>query len=261
MAGVSPALCVVFSFYLDSQLIRKPSLTALLLLAFGLAFFLTLGFWQLGRAEFKRTLYANFLAGSGAHPATLTGALEKWQPNHYEPVQLRGEFIAGKTVLLDSQTQDGQVGVQVFQGFQSEGKTVLVALGFIAIARDRSQFPTPAVPSGQQRLRGLLANPPASGLKLGEMGEAPQSATWLVNRIEIPALSQFFDAPLIAPVLLLDPNLSTDSLSSSDSVLKLPRHWQPNTFPPERHTGYAVTWFGFALTALIIFYLLHRESS
>ena len=241
-------------------MIRKPSATALLLLAFGLAFFLTLGFWQLGRAEFKRTLYANFMAGSGAQPAALPQALALWQPNRYEPVQLRGRFIPGKTVLLDSQTQDGQVGVQVFQGFQSEGKNVLVALGFIAIARDRSQFPTPAVPEGEQLLRGLLANPPASGLKLGELGEPPASSTWLLSRIEIPALNRYFGVPLAAPVLLLDPVRSTQS-PSTESVLTLPRSWHPNTFPPERHMGYAVTWFGFALTALIIFFLLHRESS
>lgn len=242
-------------------MIRKPSLTALLLLALGLAFFLTLGFWQLGRAEFKRTLYANFLAGSGAHPATLSQALATWRPNHYEPVQLSGEFIAGKTVLLDSQTQNGQIGVQVFQGFHSEGKNVLVALGFAAIPRDRSQFPNPAVPSGVHQLRGLLANPPASGLKLGALGAPPAAPTWLVGRIEMPALSAYFDAPLIAPVLLLDPDLGTESAVAADSVLKLPRYWHPNTFPPERHTGYALTWFGFALTAVIIFLLLHRESS
>ena len=243
-------------------MIRKPSATALLLLALGLAFFLTLGFWQLGRADFKRTLYANFLLGSGAHPASLTQALEKWRPNRYEPVQMRGQFIAGKTVLLDSQTQDGQVGVQVFQGFHSDGKNVLVALGFIAIPRDRSQFPTPSVPAGELTLRGLLANPPASGLKLGELGQPPATATWLLSRIEIPALNPYFSVSLVAPVLLLDPDVNAPSIRQpADSVLQLQRGWHPNTFPPERHVGYAVTWFGFALTALIIFYLLHREPS
>ena len=110
-----------------------------------------------------------------------------------------------------------------------------------------------------------MANPPASGLKLGALGEPPASATWLLTRIETPALRPYFGATLAAPVLLLDPASDAQKRSATpagnDAVLNLPRHWHPNTFPPERHIGYALTWFGFALTALIIFYLLHRESS
>lgn len=35
------------------------------------------------------------------------------------------------------------------------------------------------------------------------------------------------------------------------------REWMPQIIPPERHLGYAVQWFGFLLTTLVIFIVLH----
>jgi surfeit locus 1 family protein len=242
--------------------IRKPSLFSLLLLLFGLAFFTMLGNWQLRRAHFKEQLLAGFNASAQAQRVELDSALARWPMESYVAVRTTGEFIAGKTVLLDSQTLSGQIGVQVYQGFRSQtGATVLVALGFMPIAPDRSRFPTPSTPIGRVTLTGLIAAPPASGIKLSELGPAPSTPTWLVTRIEPAHFSPFFGAALPDSVLLLDP--SPAALSplepSAGSVLNLPRHWFPNTFPPERHRGYAMTWYGFALTAVIIFLLLHRK--
>ena len=35
------------------------------------------------------------------------------------------------------------------------------------------------------------------------------------------------------------------------------REWTPQILPPERHQGYALQWFTFALAALVIFLVLH----
>jgi surfeit locus 1 family protein len=114
------------------------------------------------------------------------------------------------------------------------------------------------VPSGVLTLRGLLAAPPSSGIKLAELGTPPNTETWLVTRIEPTNLAPYFGTPLPAAVLLLDP-AAKDLPVDTGNVLTLPRAWHPNTFPPERHRGYAATWFGFALTSVIIFFLLHRK--
>jgi surfeit locus 1 family protein len=239
-------------------LLRRPSLFSLLLLVFGLAFFITLGNWQLGRARYKDALFASF--EQGAHGAThrLAQALRLWPAQNYIATEMRGEFIPNKTVLLDSQSLDGQVGVQVYQAFRSGSDTVLVALGFMPVPRDRSVFPTPAVPKGVLTLKGLLAAPPSSGLKLAEIGAPPSTVTWLVTRIEPTNLAPYFGTRLANAVLLLDPVKSGAPIDAGN-VLNLARHWLPNTFAPERHRGYAATWFGFAMTAVIIFLLLHRK--
>lgn len=245
----------------------RPHLASICLLGIGLTFFISLGNWQLARARFKEALYASFVASSHAQGAPLSQALTKWPAQSYVRSEISGQFIPEKTVLLDSQTANGRVGVQVFQAFQSdEGGAVLVALGFMPIPPDRSSFPNPGTPNGRQQLKGLLAAPPSSGIKLAEIDAPPSTPTWLVTRIEPAAFSQYFGVPLAPAVLLLDapaepsePTGISTGASRAVDVLKLSRAWHPNTFPPERHRGYAATWFGFALTSVIIFLLLHRK--
>ena len=88
-----------------------------------------------------------------------------------------------------------------------------------------------------------------------------------MTRVEPQSFSRYFGVSLVKPVFLLDAVVATQdtareqtsaSAGTAVDVLKLPRVWRPNTFPPERHRGYAATWFGFALTSIIIFLLLHR---
>lgn len=241
----------------------RPHFASICLLAFGLTFFIALGNWQLARARFKDALYASFVESTHAKGMSLLKALAQWPAQTYVRTDISGQFIPGKTVLLDSQTANGRIGVQVFQAFQSdEGGAVLVALGFMPIPPDRSSFPNPEVPRGLQHLQGLLAAPPSSGIKLAEIGAAPNTPTWLVTRIEPQALSLYFGMPLAKAVLLLDAAAAEPTAAGSTTpidVLKLPRTWHPNTFPAERHRGYAATWFGFAFTSVIIFLLLHRN--
>jgi cytochrome oxidase assembly protein ShyY1 len=100
-------------------LIRRPTFFSLALLCLGLAFFLMLGNWQLARARYKEALYASFVAGSKAPAHSLAQALQRWPTQSFVATEMRGEFIAKKTVLLDSQSLNGQIGVQVYQAFRS----------------------------------------------------------------------------------------------------------------------------------------------
>ncbi len=251
----------------------RPRLISIVLLAIGLTFFIALGNWQVSRARFKEALYTSFTASTHAPGVPLAQALSRWPRQSYVRAAITGQFIAQKTVLLDSQTANGQIGVQVFQAFQTADGAVLIGLGFMPIPPDRSSFPSPPVPSGVLQLQGLLSAPPSSGIKLAELGAAPNTATWLVTRIQPETFSGYFGVSLPKAVLLLDPVAPTqvpqntapaDSAPANASqpntavnVLTLPRVWRPNTFGPERHRGYAATWYGFALTAVIIFLLLH----
>jgi surfeit locus 1 family protein len=241
----------------------RPIIAVLTLL--GIGFFLRLGFWQLDRAAFKDQLFQNFQQGSGAAPMNLREAIAKAQlqsspagagANVYLPVRVPGQFLPNKTILLDNQSVDGQYGVQVYQLLDTtEGQALIVALGFLPAARDRSQFPTPQIAEGPQQLSGLLAYPSAGGLALAE-DPPQQGAIDLVTRLSLPRARQFFARPKLLPlILLLDPKQS--GLVSSDSYV---RKWLPNTFPAERHRGYAVTWFGLAATVLIVFIILHRKT-
>ncbi|WP_343239036.1 SURF1 family cytochrome oxidase biogenesis protein, partial [Stenotrophomonas sp.] len=52
-------------------------------------------------------------------------------------------------------------------------------------------------------------------------------------------------------VLRLDPALPFGDARDLDLL--------PNTLPPQRHLGYAVQWFGLALTVLVVALVLERR--
>jgi surfeit locus 1 family protein len=210
-----------------------------LLLATGFAW---LGRWQLQRMQFKQQLL-DTAAHVREHSLPLAEALRR--PPALAWVDGRGGLLPQR-ILLDNQSVDGQPGVRVYQPAQVEGRhaLLLVDLGWLPLPADR-RLPTLAPLSGPQRLRGLLAPPPAAGLALGPaLAPAGPPATWLATRLEPAAVAQVLGGRDISPqVLRLDPALP---LGYRRDLAML-----PNTLPPARHLAYAVQWFGLALAVLL----------
>ena len=106
----------------------------------------------------------------------------------------------------------------------------------------------------EQRVRGLLAPPPAEGLLHGDAQARLDENRWLAARMDVPALAKALHLPTgIAPrVLRLDPQRQHDDagvmLAPGERDLEI----LPNTLTPERHLGYAVQWFGLAITVLVV---------
>ena len=103
---------------------------------------------------------------------------------------------------------------------------------------------------GAQPVAGLLVPPPAIGLRLGP-GLAPDGDAWLATRIEPDAVAAAWSLrePLAARVLRLDPALPIGH--------ERDLHLLANTLPPERHRGYAVQWFGLAVTTVVVALVLN----
>lgn len=206
--------------------------------------FCQLGRWQLHRMQEKQALLdqqpparaqSMALADAQAAPARL-----RWVDDH-------GRFLPG-TVLLDNQTRDGRAGIKVYQPFASgTGARVLVDLGWLPMPADRT-VPTIVPREGAAHVAGLLAPPPATGIALGPaLTPTAQPRVWLANRMppaEVAAALGLAPASLASPVLRLDPALPGGYARDLELL--------PNTLPPSRHLGYAVQWFGLALTVLIV---------
>lgn len=211
-----------------------------------LCLFLSAGFWQLRRAVEKEKLFAAWAALAEQPLQTLDQGLANRGTESLVRVELEGEYLPGRNILLDNQTRPGRIGVLVYSPLRTpSGQLLLVARGFHAITRDRRTFPDPPVPGGPIRVRGVLAPPPAMGLR---MAETTATASWpsLRTRIDLAELSQALGEPLLPSVLLLDPA----------DPHGFERDWLPHTLSPERHRGYAVQWFGLAATVLIVTLLL-----
>ncbi|WP_369039522.1 SURF1 family protein [Stenotrophomonas maltophilia] len=207
-----------------------------------MAGFTALGLWQLQRMHAKQALLdaqapalaqAWPLAQALAAPGTLHGVAD------------HGRFLPG-VVLLDNQMRHGRAGVKIYRPFRSDdGSVLLVDLGWRALPADRSLPDVPPPPS-PVAVRGLLAPPPAAGLALGPAFSATgQTDRWLASRLPADGLARALGLAVLPDrVLRLDPALPFGDERDLDLL--------PNTLPPQRHLGYAVQWFGLALTVLIV---------
>jgi cytochrome oxidase assembly protein ShyY1 len=206
--------------------------------------FCQLGLWQLQRMHEKQALLDQQLP---ARAQTLSLARAQAAPPQLRWVEDHGRFLPG-TLLLDNQTRQGRAGIKVYQPFRSDGgAVVLVDLGWLPMPGDRT-LPGIVPRDGDAHVAGLLAPPPASGLVLGPAFTAtPQSGVWLANRMPPDEAAITLALPagsLHGPVLRLDPALPGGYARDLELL--------PNTLPPSRHLGYAVQWFGLALTVLIV---------
>jgi cytochrome oxidase assembly protein ShyY1 len=209
----------------------------------GCALFARLGVWQLDRMHQKEAMLAAaqaVLAHRNAQP--LATAADAAHVRDYAWTAGDGRFLDTPAVLLDNQERDGRPGVRAYRVFASaDAAPVLVELGWLPVPGDR-RMPSVPVPD-VHHVAGLLAPPPSAGLARAVVQPQPDGSLLLVA-LDVPLLRQALHLPTLAPrVLKLDPMLPPAYPRDLDIL--------PNTLPPSRHLGYAVQWFGLALTVLV----------
>jgi len=219
-----------------------PTLAAVALVAL----FVALGFWQLGRAQFKRELWADFANASKApHTAVSTiSALEDLK--RYTPVTVTGRFDLDHQVFLDNRVENERVGVDVLTPLRMSDGWVLVNRGWLPLPPTRSPLPKAPGPAGPVTVRGLVSPPPAPGLRLGST-PPPEHWPWLTPYLLMDEVVPSLDGPLSPRVVLLDP----------EADYGFTRDWKPATFPPQRHMGYAFQWFALAIAVAVVWVALN----
>jgi surfeit locus 1 family protein len=211
----------------------------------GLGVFVSLGLWQLDRAAEKRTLL-QLAAEEGpawdALPPDDT-PLEAWL---FRRVALSGGYEAQRQVLLDNMTLDGRVGYQVLTPFRLDsGELVLVNRGWVPAAGQRSELPAVDVADGPRVVEGRLNRLPRPGIRLGPGLPGAPDDPWPRRLLypDHPTLVEAYREALAPYQLQLDP-------TAPDGFV---RRWELVNMPPERHLGYAVQWFAFALVLVVIY--------
>jgi surfeit locus 1 family protein len=217
-------------------------LTLLFILLFLLL--VSLGYWQLSRAEEKRKLLQDFLMRVEAPPKT---AAEIKEAKQFHRVILTGQFDNNHTFLLDNKIFNHQVGDEVYTPFYVPilKQTILVDRGFIPLGQNRNVLPVIPDILGQVTITGLLDLPP----RYAALGSIADS-----SHLIWPLRIEFVNLRLLKSYL---PN----TFSLSPYILRLPKNhsagfaieWQIMSMPPEKHVAYAVQWFALALTLLILF--------
>lgn len=219
---------------------RRALLLALTLLGAGLT--AALAVWQLDRAGQKRSLQASLQERArlpALQPTELLAlAAADVDARLQRRVELRGYWLAERSIYLDNRTMAGRAGFFVVTPLQLTGRdeAVLVQRGWVPRdARERSRLPALPTPAGEQRVVGLLA---ASPSRMFELGAAASGV--IRQNLDLVAYGRETGLRLL-PLAVLQ----TEATVPDDGLL---RDWPAPAVDIHKHYGYAFQWS--ALSAL-----------
>jgi len=223
------------------------SLIPLLLYLALVTLLISLGFWQLGRADEKKIFLTKQQVSAdkevislksiiGADPETL----------RYRKVEISGRYDEEHQFLIDNQIVNGQAGYFVMTPLLVDGlkSAILVNRGWVALNKDRRVLPDVSITHLKATILGRVNNFPVVGIKLAG-AEIPTDG-W-------PSVVQVVDSDILADRLgysLLPFQVELNG-EMNDGYH---REWRKSAvMPPEKHIAYAVQWFGLAITLTILF--------
>ncbi len=212
-----------------------------LLIATTCAFLVSLGFWQLDRADEKRSIEAAIKkANSGA--VELIVSVDNLQDKEYYEVRLQGKYLNDKQFIYDNQIVDQASGYYVLTPFalNEQSKSILINRGFIPWNGRRDKLADIFIDRGEREIKIQISKPiKRMELKASEIGR------------EFPVLLQALDLKQMGVIAELDFS-DVIGLLDADSKDGFVRKWEPYTGSIEKHIGYAIQWFLMALVLAII---------
>lgn len=214
--------------------------------------FTSLGMWQLSRASEKKILLKSFAERTELAPLDAS-SLSQYNDLRFYRATLQGTFDNAHSILLDNKISQGKVGYEVYTPFYVIGlkKPLLVDRGFTPIINSRKEMPVIPAITGIVTITGMLNLPPTY-VALGEMIDTPTHHWPLrVEYINLTELSTVLNDTMYPYVLNITPK----------DAAALEVNWQVVTMSPEKHMGYALQWFAFAVTLLILFVTLNRQKN
>lgn len=202
-----------------------------------LPLFVTLGVWQLNRADQKTQLVARIEAGQ----ASVKSLNRQTEPQPYQRYAVTGRLSTERVWLLDNRTHEGRVGYEVWVPLVTDHGWYLVSLGWVSGTGDRQRLPEVELPAGERRWIGQ-SRPLSDSIVLGE---TPLADQWpqVVQRIQPQAMAERMRLPEPKGLLQLEAGQAGVG----------PVIWTPTVMSPERHQGYAVQWFAMAIVLLMMY--------
>ena len=215
----------------------RPGWRLTLFVAFFLPVLISLGLWQLARADEKQLLIEQYMQSLSGLPVNISSRRVS-EFGNFQRTRLIGQFTE-EIFLLDNQVNQGQVGYWVVQGFDADsGQRFLVNRGFVAALQDRARLPSIETPV--ERLNTVAVVWPDTGLPPIWRDDQWLSAWPLrIQRMDIAKMAQLTDA---VPVELRLEDGQPGVLRAAPLV---------TTLDDAKHLGYSATWFGLAVTLFV----------
>ncbi|AHV94108.1 SURF1 family protein [Bordetella holmesii] len=225
------------------------TLISLFLLAAVVAACLSLGAWQLRRAEARKAVSSAIERGRSQPPVTLNAAGGSGDFSAWRPARAQGRWLAQYSVWLDNRNQDGRPGFWLATPLvlAPQATAVLVLRGWVP--RQPGATPlAPATPAAEVTVQGELASHVPRLFELWNMGGGATLPVRLapgqlptVQNLDLQAYAQATGLKLLPMVLM----------QTSDAEDGLLRAWPEPSVDFHQNQGYALQWFSFATIAAL----------
>ncbi len=227
----------------------KPKLWAVVVTICMVWIFLELGKWQLSRADQRNSRQEQLEQLSREPVVTVPGSLIKLEDFLYRQVEAKGRYQPEYTIFLDNKTYKGRAGYHVLTPLQIANSDwhVIINRGWVPVGYDRSILPEIPTVTDETLIMGTVVSPELKMLELSD--HAASGAVWDSFNLERYKEETGLD---LQPIMILQKSKIEDGLI---------RDWDRPDSGASKNIGYAIQWFTFAITTIIIFLVLNVKRS
>jgi surfeit locus 1 family protein len=207
-----------------------------------------LGNWQMRRLAWKEDLIAQVTTRADLPPVALEDALASGEAADlsYTPVAVRGRFDHAREVQVFGQNLDGYAGYFVYTPLERDGRpTVIVNRGFVPASLQDPESRIEGQVSGDVRVTGLIRTSRTAHAFQPRNDAA--AGTWFVPNLDEMATAM--GAARVVPVFI--------DADATPNPGGWPQGGQTRIAFRNSHLGYALTWYGLAVTLLAVYIAVH----
>ncbi|MDD5175612.1 MAG: SURF1 family protein [Sterolibacterium sp.] len=199
----------------------------------------SLGRWQLDRAQFREQLAAHYNEMAKLPPTAIGSKLIDASQLAYHRVSASGRWLTEYGIFLDNQVYQGQAGFDVYMPLRLEGSDtcLLVNRGWVVAGRDRAHLPEIRTPWGNVEVYGTVQLP----ARFKELGSAYRQGRIWENIT--PERFRKWSGLTLQPVFIQQTGDPGDGLI---------RDWPRPDNGADRNRGYAFQWFAMAVLAFVL---------
>ena len=207
---------------------------------------ISLGLWQIERANEKKVIISNYDKLLVSTPI----ALQKEQPlDNWQPIETVGAY-QDLVIYEDNAINSGKAGFKVYHLFQNgDGTFIFVHRGFIERNLIKNNLPRIDTPVGKKNIKGTTL--------------FKQNNTFVKNieESDIRIIQEFNTSVLIErfPILkdrYLHPFLFNLDVRDADKFQAIEK---PVNMTATKHIGYAIQWFGLCAALIILTIYAYRR--
>jgi len=235
-----------------NSFIFKPSLLPSIITALLLYIMVSLGLWQLDRAEYKANLQSIIEMRSQQPPLSINEVNTQAEQTDwlYQPVTASGQYDNQHNLLLDNQVHNMQAGYHVYTPFKlTDDTAILVNRGWVKQTTRRQQLPVIPVIEETIQLDGYLNSEPYTGISLGKQHQTYANFPGIVQSIDLNALQARINYRLLPMILVIN--------QPQQSVFTIqPVKINMNS---EKHQAYAFQWFALCVALLVIYITVNSK--